>query len=177
MGFVKFIDKRIRDSKIGSIYSTLSPYHLKIVRFKDLTHKKPKFRHWLTFKINDDTCCILTTFTTSHKLPMRYFNDDNAINSVIHISGDEFNPPFCEFTFLDCNIKDIEHRKTFKGLRKCIDWTIGIEDINLPIPLSIEERIVKAIVNSRFTVPEIKNGFKNTYPQYFSEEKIEEALK
>ncbi len=154
-------------NKINSVYSALPFYHLKIVRFRDLTHKNAKLRYWLTFRINQDTSCLLSTFTTSSNKAKRYWCDDNALASLVQISDNEFNPPFSEHTYLDCNLKDLEHRKTFNDLVKCVDWNIGFLDPQIDIPEEITEKIIIAIVNSNFTTPEIKNGFRKVYPQYF----------
>lgn len=155
--------------KVSNVFATTPLYHFKIVSFKDLTHKTSKKRYWLTFRTEDNECCLLTTFTSKDTLAMLYKNDDNALDSLLYIKPNEFNPPFTIPTYLDCNIQDMKHRITFQELiNKHIDWQIEPKVENYTIPQDIENDIIKKIVNSNFTSPEIKNGFIKTYPNLFN---------
>lgn len=165
-----FVDtKNQKNLKIVvNIFASIKLYNFKIVRFKDKTHQNAKYRYWLTFKIADEAFCFLSTFTTQDTLVRLYRNDDNALNSIIYIPKGNFYPPFSENTYLDCNIQDIKHRRTFDDLNeKHIDWNCGIEEVNYAIPEKLKNDIIKAIVNSDFTTYEIKKGFKKAYPNLF----------
>lgn len=151
-------------TKVVNTFASLKLYEFKIVKFCDKTHKHPKLRHWLAFKISDETYCFVSPFTSSEKLPMLYRNNENAMDSLVYIAPDKFNPPFYKDTYLDCNIQDIKHRRTFQELNEeIIDWKYDLEDTKYVIPQDIINDIVKAIINSKFTSPEIKNGFKKKY--------------
>lgn len=170
-----FVDKKNQKNLkiIVNTFATTKLYGFKIVRFQDRTHQQQKFRYWLTFKIADEAFCFLSTFTTKDTLAMLYRNDDNALNSLVFIPKGTFYPPFAENTYLDCNIQDIKHRRTFKELNeKHIDWSCGLEEVKYSLPESLRDDIVKAIVNSDFTAPEIKEGFKKAYPHLFNLNKV-----
>lgn len=168
MNFKKFFSKSRTQknlTKVVNTFASLNLYEFKIVKFCDKTHKQPKVRYWLAFKIAHETYCFVSPFTSSEKLPMLYRNNDNAMNSLVYIKHDEFNPPFYKDTYLDCNIQDIKHRRTFQELNEdIIEWKYGLEDTKYVIPSDIINRIVEAIINSKFTSPEIKIGFKKKYP-------------
>ena len=153
-------------SNLTRVVNTFAPiplFDFKIVRFKDKTHRIPKPRYWLAFRVADDTFCFLSTFTSQTTLLQRYRYDDNALKSIISINKNEFNPPFdAETTYLDCNIKDAEHRRRYSDLAdKYIDWHCGLETINHVIPEGIKIKIRTAILNSEFTTDEIKAGFQS----------------
>ena len=173
MEFTEFFNQAKRQGRLKTVVNTFAStglFDFKIVHFQDRTHKDPKPRYWVTFKIEDDTFCFLTSFTSQDTLARLYRNNDNALNSLVFISSHEFNPPLTKDSFLDCNIQDAKHRRTFSELsEKIIDWKIGIKEINYPIPEDIKKRIIRAIVNSNFTSPEIIDGFKRTYPELVTE--------
>jgi len=115
-------------TRVVNILASAPLFEFKIVRFQDKTHCEKKYRFWLAFKIEDEAYCFLSTFTKKYNfLRNLYCDDDNAWKSVVHISKDEFNPPFNEdLTLLDCNIQDEKHRRTFSDLAKNrIDWRKG----------------------------------------------------
>lgn len=172
-----FFDKQNQLKRVVNILASTPLFGFKIVRFKDKTHKDPKPRFWLTFKIEDEAYCFLSTFTSQTTLIELYKHDDNALDSIVFISKDEFNPPFtAETTYLDCNIQDLKHRRTFKELREDkIDWQIGLDEIEYKIPEAIKNKIIKAIVNSNFTNYEIKNGFKKSYANLFNESVVDKS--
>lgn len=173
MGFSSFFDCTSKKNlkKVVNTFASTQLYGFKIVRFKDKTHKNAKYRYWLTFKVEDEVYCFLSSFTSQDTLVRLYQTNNNALDSLVFIRNDEFNPPFTKDTFLDCNIQDSRHRKSFNELNdKCIDWDTGLEEINYDIPIKIKTKIVKAIVSSKFTNTELKCGFIKTYPTFFEED-------
>jgi len=148
---------------VNSIAS-INPLELRIVRFKDKTQKNPKIRYWLVFKVEDEAYCVLNTVTSQlDYIARRYRNDDIGANSVVIINKNEFNPPFYkDASYVDCNIKSV-NIKTFKTLAdKVIDWEDGgLESVHEKIPNDLEQRIIKAIINSKFTPLHIKEAFEN----------------
>lgn len=169
MEFTEFFNQLKRQGRLKAvvnIFASTRLFDFKIVYFKDRTHKDPKPRYWVTFKIEDDAFCFLTSFTSQDTLARLYRNNDNALDSLVFISPDEFNPPLTKNSFLDCNIQDTKHRRTFSELSEnIIDWKIGIKEVNYYIPEDIKKRIIRAIVNSNFTSQEIIDGFRRTYPE------------
>jgi len=131
----------------------LNLFEFGIVKFKDKKHSgktsKSKFRRWLTFKFDDEAVCALTTVRSGEDfLGNVYHYDDRGANSVVRIDAGEFNPPFTKISYIDCNLKSDKIR-TFDDLVINIDWSLGLQRENYKIPSSVEEKICKAILNTK----------------------------
>ena len=150
-------------------FAIKEPYKFKILYFADKSHKKVKFRPWIIFRLNNtDLCCMTIMCTTSPKKLLIYKFDEDAGMCVLQISEGTYPSIFTDFTYIDCNIKEQENRKTFNQLQNNIDWNLGVKTIQGDIPQKLTEDLVNAIVKSPFTPPYIKVGFKNKYAYLFN---------
>ncbi len=164
MGINLFSKKEKPLTKVVNTFATIPLLEFKVVRFKDKTHKTPKFRYWIAFRIEDSTYCVLNTITSQIDYIARFYrNDDNGANSIVVIKDNEYNPPLDKLSYIDCNIKSSNY-KTYKELAdNIIDWEKGLESIPVNIPENIVNRIVDAILNSNHTSEDLKKLLRKKY--------------
>lgn len=146
---------------VVNTFASIPLLEFKLVRFKDKTHKKPKFRFWVAFRFEDEAFCVLNTVTTQIDYIARmYKNDEKGANSVVTIPQEKIFPPLYEHSYIDCNIKAINY-KTYRELAEnIIDWNDGLIDCPEKIPDDIKKEIITAILNSPYTSNDIKKAFK-----------------
>ena len=145
---------------VVNTFASIPLLELKLVRFKDKTHKTPKFRFWVAFRFEDESFCVLNTITTQIDYIGRvYKNDEYGANSVVVIPNGDFLPPLYETSYIDCNIKSINYKKYRELAEDIIDWNDGLIVCKEEIPQFIKEKIIKAILNSKYTSNDIKKAF------------------
>ncbi len=168
MVFSNIFNRKIQEKQIEQIFST-PLYFFRILYYKDLSDTNPKPRWHLLFRFENNSFCIIKDFGTSTKQFFTYYNDDEAGCCILQINPGNYNLPFTELTFLDCNIKTAKDRISNQHLKKNIDWKIGIDEIE-NVDFEFLKRVADKIIKSPFTPKYIKDGFKEYRPDLFEAE-------
>lgn len=139
---LKIFKTQSKLTQVVNVFASIPILEFKIVKFKDKTHRTPKFRYWVALRPFEDVICVLKTITTkTDYIATIYRNDNEGANSVVFIDENCFNPPLTRPSYLDCNIKS-KDIKRFKDLAEnIIDWDENIPLLILPdeIPEKLKE--------------------------------------
>lgn len=171
MVFSEIFNRKIQEKQIDQIFST-PLYHFRMLYYKDLSDDDSKLRWHLLFRFEYNSFCIIKDFGTSEKQLFQYHDDNDAGCCVLQLKPGEYNLPFRELTYLDCNIKTTKDKKSDKHLKENIDWKIGINNEIKDINFEFLKLVIDKISKSPFTPKWLIDGFKEHRPELFETEII-----